>query len=326
MTYLGIDVGKDWLVIAQQVLPSQQSAKSFVVQKIANTLESINDWLDKTDLTDTQIIFEATGKYSYRLAYCLDLAGIAYSIITPAQSHGFAQSMKIVSQNDERDAILLCIYGQRFTPQISEIADQQLHQLRQKRNHLSSLIAQNQLVSNQLHALEFDPRADKMVKESLHTVQQIIQIQIDTFKAELYNLNDADYQKIYQQLIGITGIGPASASALIIATNGFKNFDTAKKVSKFLGTIPSSKDSGTSVRVKGRIIKTGLPQVRSILYMAARSARKYNLACRELYQRLIAKGKAHKVAMVAVINKLIKQAFAIVKNNVAFDNNYALAK
>ena len=326
MTYLGIDIGKDWLVIARQELQDEQSSKSFVVQTIANTIESINDWLCKTNLTDTQIIFEATGKYSYQLAYCLDLETIAYSIITPSQSHGFAQSMKIVSQNDERDAILLCIYGKRFTPQVSKIVDERLHQLRQKRNHLSSLIAQNQLVSNQLHAMQFDPRADKMVEQSLYTIQQIIQTQIDSFKAELYNLNDADYQKIYKQLIGITGIGPASASALITATNGFKNFDAAKKVSKFLGTIPSSKDSGTSVRVKGRIIKTGLPQIRSILYMAARSARKYNLACKELYQRLIAKGKAHKVAMVAVINKLIKQAFAIVKNNVAFDNNYALAK
>lgn len=326
MTYLGIDIGKDWLVVARQELPDEQSSKSFVVEKIANTIESINDWLSKTTLEATQIIFEATGKYSYRLAYCLDLASVAYSIITPSQSHGFAQSMKIVSQNDERDAILLCIYGTRFTPQVSEIVDEKLHQLRQKRNHLSSLIAQNQVISNQLHALGFDPRADKMVKESLETVQQIIQTQMDSFKDELYNLNDDDYQKIYKQLIGITGIGPASASALIIATNGFKNFDAAKKVSKFLGTIPASKDSGTSVRIKGRIIKTGFPQVRAILYMAARSAKKYNLACKELYERLRAKGKCHKVAMVAVINKLIKQAFAIVKNNTSFDNNYAIAK
>ncbi len=125
-------------------------------------------------------------------AYCLDLAGIIYySMIAPAQSHGFAQSMKIISQNDKRDAILLYIYGQRFTPQVSKIASRQPHQLRQQKNHLSSLTAQNQLISNQLHALACNPRADKTLEQSLQTIQQIFQIQIESFKAELCKVKKA---------------------------------------------------------------------------------------------------------------------------------------
>jgi transposase len=326
MIYVGIDVGKDTLVIARQVLTDAQLPKAFAIEKIDNTLDSIDAWLSKTDLTQTQIIFEATGKYSYRLAYCLDLFEGAYSILSPKQSKGFAQSMKIVSQNDERDAILLSLYGKCFTPSVNQEVDEQLHKLRQKRKHLSSLLSQRQVVSNQLHAMEFDPRADQQVKESLEMLQTTLEIQIQTFQDELYHLDDEQYQKLYQQLLSITGIGPASASALIVATNGFIHFDCVKKVFKFLGTIPSSKDSGTSVKIKGQIIKTGIPHVRAILYNAAKSAKRYNLACKDLYERLRKKGKAHKVAMIAVVNKLIKQAFAVVKNQTVFDNNYAFAK
>lgn len=143
MIYVGIDVGKDSLVIARQVLSDAQLPKAFSIEKVENTLDAINAWLSKTDLKDTQIIFEATGTYSYRLAYCLDLSEIAYLILSPKQSRGFAQSMKIVSQNDERDAILLSLYGKLFTPSVHHEIEDQLHQLRQKRKHLSSLLSQN---------------------------------------------------------------------------------------------------------------------------------------------------------------------------------------
>lgn len=60
--------------------------------------------------------------------------------------------------------------------------------------------------------------------------------------------------------------------------------------------------------------------------MAARSAKKHNNACREIYIRLRANGKAHKVALMAVVHKLLKQVFAVVKNDVLFDNLYTIAK
>jgi hypothetical protein len=60
-----------------------------------------------------------------------------------------------------------------------------------------------------------------------------------------------------------------------------------------------------------------------LLYMCARSAKKYNRACRELYERLQAKGKAKKLALIAVANKLLKQAFAIVKNKTTYVENDA---
>ena len=66
----------------------------------------------------------------------------------------------------------------------------------------------------------------------------------------------------------------------------------------------------------------GMGEVRKCLYMAARSAKKYNTTCKELYDRLRGKGKAHKVAMIAVVNKLLKQAFALVETGTLYEKDY----
>lgn len=326
MHYIGIDIGKDYIYIASPKTLGSMNANSYDLKKCKNDLFSITSLFEPYEPTSIQVIFESTGKYGYRLAYCLDLLGIGYTALNPNQSNGFAKSMKIISQNDERDSILLSLYGQKLQPEISVATDEKLHELRQKRQHLSSLMKQKQVIDNQLHALEYDPRATPMVKDSLLMLQNLLNEQIEKFKSDLYHLDDDEYKTIYNQLIQIDGIGDATVNALIISTNGFKDFDSAKKVAKFLGTIPSSKESGSSVRIKGKIIKTGVSYARATLYMAALSARRYNQACKNLYERLRAKGKPYKVAMMAVVNKIIKQAFAIVKNNTIFDNYFAVAK
>jgi transposase len=325
MIYIGIDVSKDSLMIA---CPTTVTPKAlFTTLSVANTCKTITEWLnEQPDLQRLHVIFEATGSYSYRLAYCLDLHEVTYSLVTPKQSHHFAETLKIVSQNDERDAILLSLYGQKMTPAPSVLVDETLHHLRQQRHHLSTLITQKQAVDNQLHALAYDPRANEKVKNSLETMQQVLIEQIESFKKDLYDLDEERYGQIYDKLIQIVGIGPAAASGLIIATNGFTNFDNVKQVCKFIGTIPKTKDSGKSVHLNKGIIQTGVPYLRGILYCAAKSAVRFNKACKELYLRLRQNGKPHKVAMVAVINKLLKQAFAVVKKNLDFDNNFAIAK
>jgi len=124
----------------------------------------------------------------------------------------------------------------------------------------------------------------------------------------------------------VKGIGPASAQALCTATNGLAGFESAKAVAKFVGIAPTQVQSGSSIRRRGHMARTGLGYVRGLLYMAARSARKYNLGCKALYERLRAKGKCHKVAMVAVMNKLVHQVFAVVKQDAKFVNGLGLPK
>jgi transposase len=80
--------------------------------------------------------------------------------------------------------------------------------------------------------------------------------------------------------------------------------------------------SGSSVKKSGKIKKMGNPYARKILYMAALSAIRFNKYCRELYERLISKGKAKKLALVAVAHKLLRQAYGVLKNKRPFDENF----
>jgi len=66
----------------------------------------------------------------------------------------------------------------------------------------------------------------------------------------------------------------------------------------------------------------GNPKLRNLLFMCSFNACKYNKACRELYERIVAKGKSKKLALIAVCNKLLKQAFAIVKSGLPYDADY----
>ena len=80
--------------------------------------------------------------------------------------------------------------------------------------------------------------------------------------------------------------------------------------------------SGSSVRKQSRISKTGNPQIRNHLFLCAFTASQHNAQCNALYERIVAKGKSKKLALVAVCNKLIKQSFAIAKSGILYDAEY----
>jgi transposase len=319
INYIGIDVSSDLLHIAYETNSVWQT------ERIANQVADIHKW--SLSLSENaHIIFEYTGTYSHRLAYILALAQKPFSIITPAQSKGFAASLKNKAKTDSQDAKMLAIYGTKMMPEASPITDQKLHQKRQVYKHYNDLRSQRQALNNQLHALSFDPRAAQNVVDSLVLLKQTFQCQIDEFEKQLFDLNEDDFKAIKDKLMQIKGIGEKVATGLIIETNGFKNFQSPKAVAAFLGLCPSNKQSGTSVYAKGRLVATACHHLRTNLYAAAWSASRFNLDCKELYTRLRAKGKSAKLAMIAVAHKLIRQAFAIVKKGTQFDNNFQLAK
>jgi transposase len=321
-TYYGIDVSKDKL----QVATHNAQSSTWQDLEIENKIATIDDFLSSIDLSESHFIYEYTGTYCHRLTYCLELRGVKLSILSPTQSKGFSQSLKSTTKTDKSDARMLCLYGQKMNPDITQIQDVSLHQKRQKYNYLQSLKTDRQAFENRKHALLFDPRLAKSVLDSIENVLATFDQEIQVLQDEIFTIDDEQNQQLHDLMTTVVGIGPASATAIIVATNGFSNFENVKQVGKFLGICPSDNRSGSSVFGKQSIVKSGNGFVRTTLYMAARSAKKYNTACKELYDRLRAKGKPHKVAMMAVVYKLVKQVFAVVKNNKAFDNNFQVAK
>ena len=321
MNYYGIDVSQSSLQIAHQSIDG-----IWHETKVSNELGPINEWLSTMDIGQSFFILEYTGNYSARLSYCLNLIESSFSILSPSQSKGFSLTLKSTCKTDKQDARMLALYGSKMQPAPTVLADESLVQKRQKYKHLAILKAEKQAFSNRLHALSYLPNPSQIVQESTTSIIAFFEQEIQKLTQEVFTLDDDDFERILKIMTQVVGIGQITANALIVATNGFKDFENAKQVAKFVGVAPSDKQSGTSLKSKGSICKSACASVRTTLYMAAHSASRYNHACKAIFTRLRAKGKPHKVAIIAVINKLIKQLFAVVKNNTQFDNNLAITK
>ena len=319
--YYGIDVSKDKLFVAK-LLPDG----SYGVRVFANNEEGIKDIL--AYLKGTQPVFvtlEATGNYSMKVTFALCGAGVPVAPINPRQGKGFISGvMPGTTKTDEKDACVLALYGQVNKPPVYVMPDGKVLEIKQSGTLLKQLKKQMVMTSNQLHAQAFHASPSEYVKGVLTENLRRSGGQIKEVEEKLCSISEETFQKLYKLALTVNGIGPATAVALLVATNGCQGFANAKQLAKFIGICPTQHESGTSVRSRGSIAKTGEPNVRALLYMGARSAKRYNLACKDLYERLGAKGKCHKVAMVAVCHKMLKQFFAVMTKQEPFDNEWCM--
>ena len=109
---------------------------------------------------------------------------------------------------------------------------------------------------------------------------------------------------------------------LVILTDGFERFTSASELCSYAGITPVIRKSGSSINGKPRISKIGNAKLRNLLFMCSFNACKYNKACKAIFDRIVAKGKSKKLALLAVCNKLLKQAFAVAKSRIPYDENY----
>ena len=320
--FYGIDVSKDSLQLA-----TQDFHGNWVDSKLSNEVSVINEWLDSLpEGEDVFVVLEYTGTYSCRLVDCLDMRGLEFCCLTSGQSSGFGKVVGNTSKTDKQDTRNLWHYGVKMRPAPTVLESESSKHKKQAFKHLSNLKSDLSAYQNRLHALGYDPRANPRVSASIEQMIGAIKEQIEAVEKEIYGDEKPDLSELEKRLQTITGIGSKSAKVIVTSTNGLSNFDNPKKLAKFLGVCPSDHQSGSSVKGRGSIVRSANGYVRSCLYMAARSASIYNIACKSLYERLRAMGKPHRVAMTAVVHKLVRQVFAIAAKNEDFVNNYAAAK
>lgn len=319
MRYIGVDVSKATLNIAVE------QGGRWHESVIANDTGAIRQWISGIGNEPTQVIFEATGSYSAKLLYLLHTQKVAFTMVNPVQSQGFAKVQNNQNQTDARDAVLLAQYGQQIRPARSIVAAERWEQLRQLRRARRQLLRYERMLANQLHALEQLPFQDATVTAALTQLQTTVEAQRRAVEKQLCTLTEAAQQTLIKNLQTIPGIGAVSAREIVLVTNGFEHFENAKQVAKFVGISPGTKTSGTTVRKRGKITRSGDPAIRGVLYMAALSACRCNLACKALYKRLKEKGKSKRQARIAVAHKLLRQAFGVAKSGKPFDPKLYLA-
>lgn len=268
------------------------------------------------------VIMEATGYYHYRLAQYLHKRGVKVSVVNPLSVKRFIQMRLAKVKTDKSDAKAICEYGiQNAVPLYNALTDVQAECLQLFRL-LDIYMKQRTATKNKIKGEESLGKPSRAVYSSLKRNLRHLDKEIGCIEDRLLELVKQDQQQQLTLLKSIPGMGVKTALFLIVVTDGFKKFETASQLCSYVGITPTIRESGSSVRGRSRISKVGNKKLRNLLFLCAFSACKHNKGCRELYERIVAKGKSKKLALIAVSNKLLKQAFAIAKSGLPYDENF----
>ena len=266
-------------------------------------------------------VMEYTGSYYQQLAIYLYENDVSVSVINPLVLKRFIQMKLQHNKTDKGDAKMIVQYAQgqgvsKWVPSPSYI-----DKCKDMHTTITLYFKQTTALKNKLISLQ-----DKGVKGKLLTSikRQIrhVQAEIKLLEQEIELLIKQHEKELLSNLTSIPGIGKKTAIMLIVCTNGFSTFDNARQVSAFFGLSPVERSSGTSIRGRSRISKKGNPIMRNYLFMCSFTASYNNPQCKALYDRIVAKGKSKKLALIAVTNKLIKQAFSIAKSGIKYSPEY----
>ncbi len=313
---VGIDVSKATLAVCHQVGSGVQHLE------VANTPAGFRH-LVRCGGAASLYVLEATGPYYLAVAYHLVAAGAQVAVLNPLVVKRFIQMHLGKGKSDRKDAQWLLRYGQQQATPRWQPEEAVLVECRQLEQASELLIRQKTMVHNALEALQAQPVVSPVVLKQLRQTLQQLTKQVEQLETKLVAAVEQRYAPEMKLLCSIPGIGRKTAAMLLLFAGGFTRFENHRQLVAKAGLCPREFSSGTSVRGKARITKMGGALIRSKLFMCSWSARKANGACKALYDRLVAKGKNGKLALIAVCNKLLKQAYAIVTSGIPYQADFS---
>jgi transposase len=305
--YVGIDVSQERLDIA-----TTAKAKRWSVRYDEDGLRTLGKHLQH--LKPQSIIVEATGKLERSLVAALAAEGLPVAVVNPRQVRDFAKALGILAKNDHLDAHVLARFGQTTQPQVRPLPDEARQALADTVTRRRQLVEMITMERNRLPRSV--PRVRCHIEQHIQWLEQQIKDVDDDLKRMLQQ--SPHWQESYDLLQSVPGIGPTTAAVLVAQLPELGHL-THKQIAALVGVAPFCRDSGT---LRGqRTVWGGRSSVRTALYMATLVAVRYNGRLKGFYQRLIAAGKAKKVALVAAMHKLLKILNALLKNGTPWIEN-----
>ena len=316
--YIGIDVSKASLDVA---IRQAGQVEQFQVKNSPAGFSKIHKHLSKLPEIG-RVALEASGRYGEAVAYFLVEQGYPVSYLNPKLTHRFAQTQIRYSKTDAQDAQLIAQYAELHQPALWTPPSPAQRLLTQRSRRLEALKKMRQQESNRLKSGLDDPFVLEQIQKLIAHLSQLIQ---DTQKSIRQLIrSDEKLTQLYRLLTSIKGISTVTASLLLAELNDFSRFDNVKQLTAFFGLDAQDFQSGSSVKRPAHISKHGSSRLRAALYMPALVAMKHNRPCQLLNQRLEQCHKPGNVRVIAVMHKLLRQIFGVLKHQTPFDNFYHL--
>lgn len=273
----------------------------------AKGIKALIGWLSGHVIA--RVVFEPTGPYHHGFERRLGEAGLPLSKVNPLQARRFAQAAGSHAKTDAIDAAMLARMGALLTPPVRPINSKTIDEMKELHIARLALVKDRTAAKNREHACR-----SPLLKR--HAAQRLAQIdrQVAAIDAALKTCleSDPDLVARFKILVSIPGIGTLTAVTVLIEMPELGQLDN-KQVASLAGLAPQARDSGQH-RGK-RHIRGGRAILRQALYMPALVAARFNVDLKTKYQAMIAAGKPAKVAITAVMRKLIILANALLRAN-----------
>jgi len=313
---IGVDVGAKYLTVSFKDLEGRD-----LVFNIENSKRAILLFLKKFSVEDYCFVIEATGNYSHRILHLSLLQGFESSLINCMSIKYFASLKNIISKTDFEDAKLIRLYGETFVRKVYLAKSVEIEYLDQELKLLNDLEEEKRRYEVKLKSLHYNLHLNPNVEKHYERRIKHLAKEIKEVLSRLPELQDEEFKETKDLLQSVSGIGEKTSLQLMTATSGFKNFNSAKSLSKYFGLAPRIHQSGKKSYSPGKC-RTSKTHIRGLIYVCSWSAIKHNKQCKEFYERLLSQGKAKKLALIAVCNKLLRICFGVVKNNTKYQPDY----
>jgi transposase len=298
---VGIDVSKAELVIAVPSVHERWTSET--------TAEALTALVARLlTLSPSIVVLEATAGYDVPVAVACAAAGLPVAVVNPRQIRAFAHAIGRTAKTDAIDAEVIAAFGQHVRPQPRPLPDEATQAL-------AALVARRRQLLEMLQA-----ERQRLGQATTNAVRRDLRNHIRWLERRVTDVDDEMNTRIQESpvwrakedlLRSVPGIGPAVSRTLLAELPELGQLDR-RTIAALVGVAPLNRDSG---RFRGkRMIWGGRASVRQALYMAALVASRYNAPLRSFYQRLRTVGKPGKVALVAVMRKLLTTLNAMIKN------------
>lgn len=307
---VGIDVSKAALAIA--VHPGGEAWTS------GTGAADLEDCVQRlVALQPCLLVIEATGGYELPVVAACAVAQLPVAVVNPRQVRAFAQALGRTAKTDAIDARVLALFGARVQPLPRALPDAETQAL-------ATLVARRRQLLEMLHAerLRLTHVATGPVARDLRNHIRWLERRVTDVDDEIGSaIQRSPIWRVQEDLLrSVPGIGPTVARTLLAELPELGRLDR-RAIAALVGVAPFNRDSG---QWRGRRqIWGGRAPVRAALYMAALVATRHNAALRVFYQRLRLAGKPAKVALVAVMRKLLTIVNAMLKNQTTWQDQVA---
>ncbi|XHR28224.1 MAG: IS110 family transposase [Chthoniobacteraceae bacterium] len=286
--YVGIDIAKKTLAVSAPGMKKQYTNTPLGHAQLIQALPE-----------NAHVVMEATGGYERDLSLCLHAKAIAVSVVNPRHVRDFAKAMGQLAKSDNIDAQMIVAFARAKVPRPDSAPSQRQIELEELMARREQLVA--------LRSIELNRREhhrQKLLKVRADKLIATIEVQIEEIEAKVRELieSEASLKSKRARMLQVEGIGEITAASVPAFVPELGRVDRSQAAA-LVGVAPFVCESGME-RGKSHIWG-GRANVRTCFYMAALTAIRNNRILRDFYQRLRAAGKPGKVAIVAVMRKLV---------------------